>query len=106
MGVATIDQIEREIVDRALDNAKDRLSCAARARDYYELQNHKYIERRDAENELDYLTRPKPSLPFLRRVVRMLCKHLYAPGPARSIRKDRAAGDWRHRVYADCPANS
>jgi hypothetical protein len=101
----TIDDVEKEIL-RGMPNERDRLDSARVARNYFNTLNRHYIPRREAEEEADYLSRPKRVVPFLKHVVTTLCKHLYAPGPGRHITGDDAATDWLNGVYDDCLMNS
>jgi hypothetical protein len=100
-----IADVELEVL-KGLANERPRLNDALRAVDYYALRNEKYIPRRDAESEQDYADRPKKYLPFCRRVVQVLTKHLYSPGPARVVTGDAAATKWLTEVYRDCLVNA
>ncbi len=99
------DKLDREIRD-GLKNEQDRRTECLRNVDYYSLRGTKLIPRRDAESQADFLNRPKRSLPFTHRVIRVLCSKLYAPGPGRRIQDDDAATDWLSDVYQDNLANS
>jgi hypothetical protein len=102
---ATWAKAEAEVL-AGLPNERPRLAEARRAHDYYELRNLKYVERRDAETDEDYKARPKRFVPFVQRVIKVLSKHLYNPGPARTIKGRDAVGKWLNQAYADVLINA
>lgn len=105
---AALDPLARQI-DRSLrgglNTQQSRISECQRALDYYQLRGSRWIERRDAESEVDYRLRPKLALPFTRRVVDLLCSLLYNPGPTRRF-DDAEVGEWWDGVSRDNLLNS
>jgi len=103
-GNATLPDALSAHVDKAirngLPNEQDRIESRMRSLAYFNLDGARYIPRRDAESFADYQNRPHRHLPFTRRVVEILCSHLYQPGPSRSF-KDKALGEWFDAVAAD-----
>jgi hypothetical protein len=98
-------QVEDQVI-AGLPGEKPRLDSALVASDYYHLRNKRYIQRRDGEGDADFANRPKRIVPFARRVVQVLAKHLYSPGPLREVKGDAATSKWLNGVYADCLVNS
>lgn len=94
-----------EEIRGGLKCGKEERDAALVALDYYELRGAKYIQRRDGESFSDYVARTKRSLPFTRRVVDLLCSHLYNPGPARRF-EDDALGEWWELVAEDNLVNA
>lgn len=95
-----MDELELRIDEQirgGLKCGKDDRDAARVALNYYELRGSMYIPRRDAESMSDYVRRPKRSLPFTRRVVDLLCSHLYNPGPNRHF-EDEAFEAWFEAV--------
>jgi len=101
----SVAKIEKEILS-GLPNEAKRRDAACVAADYYALNTEAHAEKREAEGDGDFLARPKASIPFARRVVRTLSKHLYRPGPVRQIQDEAEATDWLAEVYQDNLANS
>ncbi len=101
----TLARCEAEVL-AGLANERGRLYSARVCSDYYALENAKHLPRREAESSADYYDRPKKIIPFARRVVQVLSKHLYSPGPTRQIKGDKTATDWLNQVYADCLINA
>lgn len=99
------DRLHQEIL-AGLKNEQDRREENLRSMQYYNLQGHRLIPRRDAESDETYRDRPKRSIPLTRRVVSVLCSKLYAPGPSRSIHGQDAATKWLEQVYQDNLINS
>ncbi len=103
-GNATLPDAMSVHVDKEIRNGfpnqQYRVRRCMRALDYYNLDGRRYIPRRDAESDEEYLCRPKRHIPFTRRVVDLLCSHLYNPGPNRSF-KDKTIDDWFGEVSAD-----
>ncbi len=101
----TLQAIEKEIL-AGLPNEQERIGVALKACDYYQLRGAQWIPYREAEQDYDYQLRPKKSLPFTRRVVDVLTKHLYGPGPSRNLQGQPEAAAWLNAAYADNLANS
>lgn len=100
----------RDDLDRAiragLPNEQARRAECLRSMDYYELRGIQHIPMRDAESATDFLARPKRSLPFAHRVIRVLTSKTYSPGPGRTIQDDATASEWLEDVYEDNLINS
>jgi hypothetical protein len=99
------DRIDSEIRD-GLKNEQDRRTECLRSMEYYNLRGANMIMRRDAESDSDFMSRPKRSLPFCHRVIRVLTSKTYMPGPARSIAGSDAVTKWLQGVYEDNLINS
>lgn len=97
--------LHKEIL-AGLPNEQDRRTECLRSMAYYELRGTELIPMRDAESATDYAMRPKRSLPFCHRVIRVLTSKTYSPGPGRAIQDDNAASEWLEEVYEDNLINS
>lgn len=89
-------KVDEEIL-AGLKCGQDIRDAARIALDYYELRGIQYVSRRDNESGIEYERRPKRSLPLTRRVVDLLCSHLYSPGPSRHF-EDDGIGEWWEKI--------
>lgn len=102
---AWLASIERE-VQAGLPREQARRLVALNSMAYYRLRGAEKIPVRAGENDRDYQERPKRTIPFTRRVVRVLASKLYAPGPTREVVGDPGATEWLTAAYGDCHINS
>ena len=93
-----IDLVHLEIV-AGMPNEAPRLLDMKINEDYYELRNLHYIDKREAESDIDYVNRPKRTSGMTRQVVEKLTEHLYNPGPARRLVDAAAADAFLQLVY-------
>lgn len=100
-----LNQIERE-VEAGLPNEQGRLAEAIVNADYLAGDNEKYIPSRPAENWIDFANRTKRTSQITRRVVEVLCDHLYNPGPSRTLAGSPEADAWLAQVYGDNHINA
>ena len=95
----SLDVIETE-VQGGLQSHVDRLQEAFDCEEYLAGRNIAYLKRRQSEEYLDYLNRPKRTSKLTRKVIRKLAEHMYAPGPTRTLDKsDAAVQSWLNEVY-------
>ncbi len=97
---AVVDQIAAGLPDES-----ERLTEARANEDFYELRNHLYIEKREAETQRDFDTRPKRCSYMTRKAVKTLTQKLYAPGPSRSL-QTAAVSAWLNEQYVKGHINS
>ncbi len=74
--------------------------------DFYNLENHLRMVKRPAESDEDFAARPKLTSSLTKRVMDVLSKHLYNPGPARRIASDADCDKWLQDVYRTSQINA
>ena len=89
----------RKEVERALPNEQERIHDALTNTDYYNGQTDQYIDYHESESVYDHTSRPKRTSNLTRRVVEILCEHLYNPGPRRRIEASPTADTWLQEQY-------
>jgi hypothetical protein len=80
----SLDLIEEEI-EAGLPLHADRLCEAFLNEEYYRGRNALYVARKESEEWLDYVRRPKRTSKITRRAIRVLARDLYSPGPTRKL---------------------
>ena len=96
--------LDRQIDQAALagfPNEQDRLCDCRYVMDFYERRGANHAEKWYGEPESSWRWRPKKHYAVTRRVVDILCSHLYSPGPTRSIADDDATNEYLESVYRD-----
>jgi hypothetical protein len=97
--------IEREVA-AGLPHEQLRLAEAIENQAFYDLDASRYLPRREAENEFDFVGRPKQESGFTQEVVDVLCEHQYNPGPSRQAAEAAAADAFLQEVYEHNHVNS
>ena len=77
-----------KLIRDGLPRSSERLTTARRNEAYYQMQNRRYIEKREAESDLDYMQRPKVCSRMTRKAVSTLCRKLYGNPPVRTIERE------------------
>ena len=99
------DRIDSEI-RAGLPCEEGRITECQRSMQYYNLEGVQLVPKREAESDADHAARPKRSLPFCHRVIRVLTSKMYAPGPSRSLQSDDVSTKWLENAYQDNLINS
>ncbi len=86
----SLDRYAEEVM-AGLPNEKRDLDCALENQAFYDRDAERYLTRREAESDFDYMGRPKSQSGLTAECVDVLTEHLYAPGPSRQF--DNPAGD-------------
>jgi hypothetical protein len=94
----SLDLIEEEI-EAGLPLHADRLCEAFLNEEYYRGRNALYVARKESEEWLDYVRRPKRTSKITRRAIRVLARDLYSPGPTRKLEGSATADSWLQGVY-------
>lgn len=103
---ASMKAIEKEIRGGLMGHT-DRLDAARDNVEFYHGRNLAYIRRRESEEFIDYVGRPKRTSKITRKVVRKLTEDLYNPGPTRKLENGTAEDAWLQQyVYAPCHVNA
>lgn len=101
MGYPNLSKIYDD-VEQGLASQQHRLNDAAMAQAFWDYLGKRFMQvfLRDAETPFDYVQRPYRASGILRQVVKILCEHLYSPGPSRTW--DQPAGnEFLQTVYED-----
>lgn len=77
---AIVDQVAAGLPDEA-----ERLTEARANDDFYQCNNHLYIEKREGESQKDFEERPKRCSYLVRKAVQTLSGKLYSPPPSRTL---------------------
>lgn len=101
--VPSLDALD-EAIKAGLPAESGRWECAVANDDFYRLRNAGYLERREAEDDVDFLSRPKRTSKLTRRVIKVLTDQLYNPGPTRTM--PGPAGVFLDGVYRDTHVNN
>ncbi len=94
----SLDTIEDEIRAGMVLHA-DRLVAAFDCEEYYACRNSAYIQRRESEDWLDFVKRPKRTSKITAKVIKTLAKGLYSPGPTRRIKNGAGADAFLTTIY-------
>lgn len=86
-------------IQAGLPNEAARIGECLINQDYYDGNNQKYIQMREAETPYDFNFRPKEVVHLVTQAIDILCEHLYDPGPTRHI-DDDAINDLYGRILA------
>lgn len=101
----TIDDIRKE-VEAGLQNEQGNLLDAQTNQDYFDGKGFKYLEKRFAEDDRDFSRRRKRFSMVTYEIITALCRHLYNPGPTRTIEDDAAADEWMQEVWKALDINT
>ena len=75
-------------IRKGLPRSSERLTLYRKNEAFYQMQNRRYIEKREAESDLDYMQRPKVCSRMTRKAVGTLCRKLYGNPPTRTIERE------------------
>jgi Phage portal protein, SPP1 Gp6-like len=89
-------------VEKGLESQQHRLNDAAMSQAFWDYQGKRFMQvfLKDAETPFDYVQRPYRASGILRQVIKILCEHLYSPGPSRTWDKP-AGNEFLQTVYED-----
>lgn len=94
----SLDEIAGEVMT-GLQAHVDRLQESFDCEEFLAGRNIAYLKRKQSEEYLDYLNRPKRTSKLLRKVIRKLAEHLYSPGPTRQLKAPASVQSWLDQVY-------
>src|SRR4051812_41543049 len=81
----SLDIIEEEI-EAGLPLHADRLCEAFDNEEFYACRNAAYVARRESEDWVAFVKRPKRTSKVTSKVIKTLAKGLYNPGPTRRVK--------------------
>lgn len=102
--VPSLDLIEREVQD-GLPNSGDRMDEALTYDHYFKGESEQYIERRPAEDDVDFRERPKRISLLTSKVTNLLAGQLWARPPQRSVENDPELTEWYRKALTAAQAD-
>jgi hypothetical protein len=94
----SLDAIHQEALDGFPGHA-DRMNNARENNDFYYCRNAAYLERRESEDYQDFIRRPKRFSRITHKVIKVLARDLYNPGPTRKLEGADDADSFLQSVY-------
>ena len=95
----SIDAVLKEVEAGLPNEYSSRIDDAQKNQDFYDGDMIKHLRFKEAEIQWDHDNRRKRTRLLTRRIVDVLCEHLYNPGPQRRLESSKLADAWLGEQY-------